>query len=307
MARRVADSSREGPAERRRPRDVVVTGRVPDLDGLEFATASFVTQCFPRHFHETYSISVVERGMGAIWCDGTNYDVPPNGLTLVNPGQVHTGGIASGADSMYYRVLYPSPVLVGQFMHEDRRPIVSEFRRPSVVDAAIAPLLARAHGLLGEPSRSIERDDAMLELLLALFGRHGRTRAIDSRRRPVESVGVRQVLEYLHANVAGPITLGAVAALVGWSPAYLSRVFRRHVGMRPSEYVLQLRVTFGRQLLMAGATPVRAALEAGFADQSHFTNVFRHWTGMTPAAFRATCNSLQGQSDPRRSTSVSPP
>jgi hypothetical protein len=25
---------------------------VPDLDGLEFATASFVTQSFPRHFHE---------------------------------------------------------------------------------------------------------------------------------------------------------------------------------------------------------------------------------------------------------------
>jgi AraC-like DNA-binding protein len=279
----------------------VVTGRVPDLDGLEFATASFVTQSFPRHFHETYSISVVERGMGAIWCDGANYEVPPNGLTLVNPGQVHTGGVASGADSMYYRVLYPSPELVGQFMHEDRRPIVSEFRRPSVVDAAIAPLLSRAHGLLGIPLRSIERDDAMLALLLALFGRHGRSRALDSRRQLVESAGIRQVLEYLHANIAGPITLGAVAALVGWSPAYLSRAFRRHVGMRPSEYVLQLRVTVGRQLLCAGATPVRAALEAGFADQSHFTNVFRHWTGMTPAAFRATCSVSPGQSDARRS------
>src|SRR5215207_9533046 len=84
-------------------RDHVVGGYVRELDNLEFSTATYVTQAFPRHFHETYSISVVEDGAGAVWCEGTNYTLPPDGVTLINPGQVHTGGISQRGTAMHYR------------------------------------------------------------------------------------------------------------------------------------------------------------------------------------------------------------
>ena len=58
-------------------RDHVVGGYVRELDNLEYSTATYVTQAFPRHFHETYSVSVVENGAGAVWCEGTNYTLPP--------------------------------------------------------------------------------------------------------------------------------------------------------------------------------------------------------------------------------------
>ena len=42
-----------------------------------------------------------------------------------------------------------------------------------------------------------------------------------------------------------------------------------------------------RHLLERGLSPAETALAAGFADQSHFTNYFTAYTGLTPGAYRA--------------------
>jgi AraC-like DNA-binding protein len=78
-----------------------------------------------------------------------------------------------------------------------------------------------------------------------------------------------------------------LAKALDWTPAHLSREFRKHVGMPPYAYLLQLRVAIGRRELADGATIAAAALAAGFADQSHFTREFRRRVGTTPGAFQA--------------------
>jgi AraC family transcriptional regulator len=54
----------------------------------------------------------------------------------------------------------------------------------------------------------------------------------------------------------------------------------------------RLRVQFAcRQLARKGTNLAAVAAAAGFADQSHFTRVFKQFTGMTPGAFRAVLTS----------------
>lgn len=47
------------------------------------------------------------------------------------------------------------------------------------------------------------------------------------------------------------------------------------------------RVDRARHLLERGLSPAETALAAGFSDQSHFTNYFTAYTGLTPGAYRA--------------------
>ena len=266
-------------------KDRVVGGYVHELDDLEFSTATYVTQAFPRHFHETYSISVVEQGAGAVWCEGTNYTLPPDGLTLINPGQVHTGGISRRGTAMHYRVLYPSVGLI------ERLAIGSPasppaFRVPSLVEPDTARRISRVHRLLPDPSRSLERDELLIDALARAFAASGAPGVLQSARG-AEPVRIRRALEFLHAHATEPISLGALASALDWTPAHLSRAFRRHVGMPPYAYLLQLRIAIGRSALSSGATIAGAALAAGFADQSHFTREFRRRTGTTPGAYKS--------------------
>ena len=266
-------------------KDRVVSGYVRELDDLEFSTATYVTQAFPRHFHDTYSISVVEHGAGALWCEGTNYTLPPDAVTLINPGQVHTGGITRRGTPMHYRVLYPSVGLIERLTIGEH-PAPPAFRVPSLVDRDTAMRLSRLHRVLPDPSRSLERDELLIDALARAFTASG-TPGVLAAGHGSEPVGIRRVLDYLHAHATEPISLGAVADMLDWTPAHLSRAFRKQVGMPPYAYLLQLRIAIGRRALAEGASIAAAALTAGFADQSHFTREFRRRTGTTPGAFQA--------------------
>jgi AraC-like DNA-binding protein len=266
-------------------RDQVVGGYVRELDDLEFSTATYVTQAFPRHFHDTYSISVVEQGAGAVWCGGTNYTLPPDGVTLINPCQVHTGGITRRGTPMHYRVFYPSVGLIERLsLGAPTAP--PAFRVPSLVDGETARRLSRLHRVLPDASRSLERDELLMDALARAFTASG-TPGVLQTARGAEPVGIRRVLDYLHAHATDPISLGALASSLDWTPAHLSRAFRKQVGMPPYAYLLQLRIAIGRSALANGASIAAAALAAGFADQSHFTREFRRRTGSTPGAFQA--------------------
>ena len=91
----------------------------------------------------------------------------------------------------------------------------------------------------------------------------------------------------LHADVAARPSLAELAAGVGVHPVTLARAFRRAFGCTVGEYLRRLRIERAAEQLATGSQPLaEIALAAGFADQSHFSNVFRRRVGMSPSAYR---------------------
>jgi AraC family transcriptional regulator len=94
--------------------------------------------------------------------------------------------------------------------------------------------------------------------------------------------------ELLDACFAEHLDLEHIARLANVHPVHLARTFRKHYRCTIGEYVRRLRLDFARRQLCETKQPLaEISLSAGFADQSHFTRVFRHATGLTPASFRA--------------------
>src|SRR5262245_5271903 len=117
--------------------------------------------------------------------------------------------------------------------------------------------------------------------MLALVARPERSH----ERRPPEWLS--KVEDLLKNGFQENLTIGEVAAQVSVNPAYLSRVFRHFHNQAISDYLHELRVQFAcRQLADPDVALSAIATASGFADQSHFTRVFKQCTGMTPGAFR---------------------
>lgn len=83
------------------------------------------------------------------------------------------------------------------------------------------------------------------------------------------------------------MSLGELAALSGVSRFQLLRGFARELGITPHAYLVQRRVRLVRQLLASGQASVQAAMQAGFADQSHMTRAFVRQVGITPKRYQA--------------------
>lgn len=91
----------------------------------------------------------------------------------------------------------------------------------------------------------------------------------------------------LRESSADPVTIADIAAAVGVHPVHLARTFREHYRASPGELLRDWRVRNAARLLRSSKLPIcEVALASGFADQSHFSRVFRRHFGVTPARFR---------------------
>jgi AraC family transcriptional regulator len=128
--------------------------------------------------------------------------------------------------------------------------------------------------------------------MLALVARPERV----PERRPPEWLS--RVEDLLKNGFQENLTISEIAAQVSVNPAHLSRVFRQFHNQAIGDYLHDLRVQFAcEQLADPDVALSDIAMASGFADQSHFTRIFKQSTGMTPGTFRAMVLSNKKTSD----------
>lgn len=93
--------------------------------------------------------------------------------------------------------------------------------------------------------------------------------------------------ELLRTRLGDCVRLGELADLVGVHPVHLARAFRARYGVSVGEYGRRLRLEWAAAEVARSDTPLAViAARAGFADQSHFTRIFKQHIGATPGAYR---------------------
>jgi AraC family transcriptional regulator len=116
--------------------------------------------------------------------------------------------------------------------------------------------------------------------------------AVASSWQPVERLQPRWVAhleEILRSEYTESLSVVELAERIGVHPVHLSRMWRRFRGCSIGQYVHRIRVDNAcRRIADGDVSLANLALEVGFADQTHFSRVFKQLTGMTPGGFRAT-------------------
>lgn len=101
------------------------------------------------------------------------------------------------------------------------------------------------------------------------------------------SPAVARAQAYIAQRVQQKITLDDLAQAASMSRYHLLRLFQAEVGLPPHAYQNQLRVNAGKALLQQDLSISHIAAELGFTDQSHFSRVFKQFTGATPVQYRS--------------------
>ncbi len=259
-------------------------GRSAELN-LEFFQAFYTTHAYPRHVHDYYVISLIERGIQSFTCHGTKHITPPGGLILLNPDDVHTGEPADER-GFEYRALYPTVAhmraALAQFT--GRQQDIPFFSTAPIDRPMLSGSVRALHRSLFEEASPLERESRFIWVLAQLIKDHADTRPLE-RAIGHEPRVIRQARDYIDAHFARGVTLTEVASYVGLSPYYFLRVFRAEVGMPPHAYLESVRIRQAQQLLAQGMPVAEIAHEAGFSSQSHFTHRFKRLIGVTPGQY----------------------
>jgi len=216
------------------------------------------------------------------WSGIGNVEAHAGDIIMVNPGEMHDG-MPLGAGPREWRMLYFDPAVATDLVEAEGATGI-EVMRPAVSDRVLAARFVALFGnVIDKSPDPLLLEENLLRLIMRL-SRYYCLRPPPGRER---SAPVKKALARLDDGAASPIRLSELADLAGLSRFQLLRAFRREVGTALHAYLIQRRVHLARRLLAGGRPIVEAAIEAGFADQSHLTRAFVRQFGITPGRYVA--------------------
>jgi len=227
-----------------------------------------------------------------VWEDGKQLPIVPLGLGMTSVLDLRR---AVTAHSMhpFHCVAFALPLAAsaesGEASFVDislNDPVRFGFQDPVIhaLATALLPSLAAPGG-----ASRLFVDHVLRALRAHLAQRFGVATARASRGGGLAAWQERRSKEFIEAHLTENISLADLARECSLSVAQFARSFKRSTGMSPYQFVTERRIERARGLLLhTGLSLADVGACSGFADQSHFTKVFRRVVGSTPGHFRAS-------------------
>ena len=118
---------------------------------------------------------------------------------------------------------------------------------------------------------------------------HSEREVITLRREVMAPWQARCVQGYIAANLHSTIRVMDLVRVMKYRPNRFGRVFKETFGCTPHQYIICKRIERAKSLmLMSKDTLAQIAMECGFVNQSHLSNLFRKIVGVSPSRWRHT-------------------
>jgi AraC-like DNA-binding protein len=110
-----------------------------------------------------------------------------------------------------------------------------------------------------------------------------------SSKNEHSSLASTQISEWVRTNISSQLTVQAVADHFELNASYLSRLFKREMGIPLKSYILNMKVDYAKYLLASTNLPIaKVSEQAYFTETKQFMHTFKERTSMTPSEYRDT-------------------
>ncbi|WP_150275254.1 AraC family transcriptional regulator [Paenibacillus tepidiphilus] len=98
---------------------------------------------------------------------------------------------------------------------------------------------------------------------------------------------LQEAISYMDAHYNRNVTVPELAERVHLHPNYFIRVFKRHFGLSPIQYINRKKIEQAKWLLLSTDLPLTGiGEEIGIPDVPYFSKLFKAFTGFSPTAYR---------------------
>jgi len=213
-----------------------------------------------------------QRGLHAIGSDRVlPFHATPNGLAFVPAGCDVLSESPTGGE--YLRVIRSDGLaLLGDRAFNNR------------IDPQATALATKMRGALLRASL----DDDWEAWALALAQRAQNHEALPTPPQgSITASRMRLLDEFIDAGLHGPLSVQAMAQLLGLSEGYFMRAFKNATGQSPHGYLIDCRLAKARALMRDSSVRLsEIALICGFNSQAHMATAFRQRLGLSPSQLR---------------------
>ncbi len=237
-----------------------------------------------KHWHRSVEIFAVLEGMLDFYLNDSRYRMTAGKFIIVNSNEVHS--IWSPKPNFTVVIQIPQKLFENYYTDENFIWFTHDER---VDDPELTSLISEMYSIY-------EKKEAGYELLAqSLFYRlqyelvtkyrtSGGQSQLVERSKKLDRLSM--ITAYIRDNYREEISLESLSAVFGYSPVYLSRMFRKYAKINYREYFQNVRLEYARkELLETEKTISQIAVDNGFPNSKALANNFRKKYGILPSEF----------------------
>lgn len=242
------------------------------------------------HTHTFYLVMWIYEGSGTHTIDFKTYDVRPNQLYFLTPGQVHSWKLSADIkgfnlffEANFFRSRYGNRLHQYPFYHSHQnQPLLTIAEQPSRFADLFAYAYEEYHQHLAN------RAEVFLSFVHILLESADR---LYSQQRPDTDLyqydRIRQYEELLEQQFLSVRAVSDYAAQMGLSPNHLNHICKQVLNKTASQLLHERLLIEAQRLLTHTSQSVKEiGFQLGFEDPSYFVRFFKKYSGITPVTFR---------------------
>ncbi len=233
----------------------------------------------------SYLIKFCVQGEGQLNYDGQVYRVTPGTLFWIDCTKPQHYRTAPRASEWHVLWLH----LYGANCREYYEAFLEQNHGSALVsleqDAPVSDIFSRLLSIYQGGNNTVLDDIAasgLITQLMAICVQAAANRA--SRRQAPDYVAAAQA--YINARYSEEITLESLAQSFSINKYYLQKLFRRHTGLSPNDYLTRTRLARAKRLLRTTDDTVTEIAQAVGYTATYFDKVFKKYEGITPKSYR---------------------
>ncbi len=122
-------------------------------------------------------------------------------------------------------------------------------------------------------------------------------RVHDCRQKEVSSLLIRNCIDIIEHHIHEPLSIKWISEQVNYSDYYLSKLFKKEMGISIGDYVKRKKIGYAKILLLDTNRSIQdIAEDLSFSTSSRFTETFRKITGIPPKEYRKRQTDSSSQS-----------
>lgn len=248
------------------------------FDDLEYITIENQRTSFPKHFHETFCISLIHKGVEQIDFESQSLFTEAGSISITNPYEVHSNPLIDNDSFLKFDTIYiPNDVmkyvLNGKNIKFTNRQITSK----------------KTNKLFLELKKALEaKNNNLIELYLKQFISELK---LYSQENKSEYSGLNfnsynQIKNYIESHIYDKFSLDDLSEIANINKFGFSKKFKTLTGMTPMNYVLMRKIFSSKTLIKSNLELTEVAYQYNFTDMAHFSKTFKRFIGISPKSYQ---------------------
>lgn len=250
------------------------------------------------HWHDYYELLYITSGSAQQIINGKVEHVKEGDIALIKPGSQHSTVATNDSGCSILVVLFFLPGINFENLMSMRSMYILPFVHAgadnygyySQIGRDNAEVMYIAHRIYEEYRLHLKGYETIIKgLLYQLLGHLIRERKFE----PMTSVpsgqlrAIKNVCAYVEQHFSEEISLDKVAQIVGYTPVYLSRLFKKVVGRNYKAYCDYVRMSVADQLLCENMKSLQEIAEqVGYRNAAEFVRAYKRVKHCSPRRIR---------------------